>query len=162
MDRKAVVSVLQSRTFWIFVALVAAGWLAIKLVGNPLGESRTLGRIMVDTPEIYTRERLVNDRFLQEAWLSRQLEPAGGVQSAEKIVGNAGHVGMSVGTSGEKKPAPEAGKGGGDVAQTPSSGTRARLLEEIDYRELVRSLTIENQLDDRHDLNGNALYKLKF
>jgi len=30
------------------------------------------------------------------------------------------------------------------------------------YREQIRSLMIENQLDDRHDLRGNSLYRLRF
>src|SRR5262245_16932747 len=50
--------------------VVAAAWWLLE----PFGEKTTLGRILVDTPEIYTRERLVNDRFLQDAWLSRELE----------------------------------------------------------------------------------------
>jgi hypothetical protein len=34
----------------------------------------TKGVIVVDSPEVFTRERIVNDRRLQEAWLKKQLE----------------------------------------------------------------------------------------
>jgi len=33
----------------------------------------TEGEIIVDEPKVYTRERLVNDRFREEAWLNEQL-----------------------------------------------------------------------------------------
>jgi hypothetical protein len=32
----------------------------------------------------------------------------------------------------------------------------------LTYREQIRTLMIENQLDDRHDLRGNSLYRLRF
>ena len=31
------------------------------------------GLIYVESPEVYTRQRLVNDRYLQDAWLRNQL-----------------------------------------------------------------------------------------
>ena len=34
-----------------------------------LDAGTSYGKIFVDSPEIYTRERLVNDRFRQDAWL---------------------------------------------------------------------------------------------
>ena len=134
---------------------------AVMLVGA-FGERATLGRILVDTPEVYTRERLVNDRFLQDAWLSRELEresivPSQQVyeerRSAAARVG-AGKDGARSG-EGEQAPKPVA-------APEPRLSSRALLLEKVDYRDVVRNLAIENQLDDRHDLNGNSLYKLKF
>ena len=33
----------------------------------------TKGDIIVDEPKVYSRERLVNDRFREEAWLNEQL-----------------------------------------------------------------------------------------
>src|SRR5688572_26256318 len=60
---------LDARILIVLLILVAAMWLL-----EPFGQRTSLGRIFVDTPEVYTRERLVNDRFLQDAWLSRELE----------------------------------------------------------------------------------------
>ena len=37
---------------------------------------KTEGEIIVDEPKVYTRERLVNDRFAEEAWLKQQLKVA--------------------------------------------------------------------------------------
>jgi hypothetical protein len=72
-------------------------------------------------------------------------------------------LGARIGGNPEK-PAPPGAPKPENVAQAsePKLSSRSRLMEALDYRDLVRNLTIENQLDDRHDLNGNSLYKLKF
>jgi hypothetical protein len=143
------------------LVIVGALWL-----GDLLGERTTLGTIVVGSPAIYTRERLVNDRFLQDAWLSAQLEPPSGIQDslALRSERRAGTL-----RAGEPKESGGAGERPGEDPRSlgqsgplPRLSSRARLLEEVDYREIVRSLTIENQLDDRHDLNGNSLYRFKF
>jgi hypothetical protein len=36
--------------------------------------SSTNGQIVVNSPSVYTRQRLVNDRFAQSAWLKEQLK----------------------------------------------------------------------------------------
>src|SRR5687767_1903827 len=62
----------KSPVLWIIAAFIAAAlWL-----NRPFGTEPTLGTISIDSPEIYTRERLVNDRFLEDAWLSAQLNAA--------------------------------------------------------------------------------------
>ncbi len=40
------------------------------------GPGTTRGQIFVDTPEVFTRERIVNDRFEQVSWLEKQLRRA--------------------------------------------------------------------------------------
>src|SRR5262245_53966849 len=50
------------------IAVLAALWFT-----GQLPRPKTHGHIWVESPEVYTRERLVNDRFRQEAWLSAQL-----------------------------------------------------------------------------------------
>jgi hypothetical protein len=134
--------------------------------GDLLGEKTTLGTIVVSSPAIYTRERLVNDRFLQDSWLSAQLQPAFGIQDSRQIRGEHRGAILRAGDVKEPASAPQAsGQDGGSpdaAGLQPRLSSRARLLEEVDYREVVRSLTIENQLDDRHDLKGNSLYKFKF
>ena len=67
---------------WPAAITLGVVWLAFMVVGNPLGKPATLGRIIVDTPEIYTRERLVNDRLIHEAWLLEQLKKTSEVQGS--------------------------------------------------------------------------------
>ncbi len=65
----------------VAIALVAfvGGRNSRSNVGKP---GTTFGQIYVDTPEVYSRERLVNDRFQQDGWLRKKLaeEPESGVQ----------------------------------------------------------------------------------
>ncbi len=51
--------------------LLVFGWTGLPYLSSFKGS--TYGLIYIDTPEVYTRERLVNDRFQQDAWLRRQL-----------------------------------------------------------------------------------------
>ena len=142
----------------------------------------TYGSIWVDSPEIYTRERLVNDRFLQDAWLTRQLDwiernEASGIMSTSdvqrslKIQANtaAPRQQAAAKEGGAKEPPTKNGaaKDGAEAPESKSSfqpwqSPRDRLVDLVDSRDQIRNLLIENQLDDRHDLSGNALYRLKF
>lgn len=122
------------------------------------GDGETHGTIVVGSPAIYTRERLVNDRFLQDSWLSARLDPSTEIQDSrlyrsERRGGSVRVGDAKDGGSAEAASGPE---------QQPRLSSRARLSEDVDYREQVRNLTIENQLDDRHDLNGNSLYRFRF
>jgi hypothetical protein len=144
----------------VTVLVVAAAWL---LDLKPFGEKTTLGRIFVDTPEIYTRERLVNDRFLQDAWLSRELERD--AVPGHQTFSDRRSAFFRAGGAGEGAAAAAADSAkttGEDKEGELRLSSRAQLLEAVDYRDVVRNLAIENQLDDRHDLNGNSLYKFKF
>jgi hypothetical protein len=61
---------------WQAVAAVALAVLAahfLDLIHLPLPFLETTGRIYVDSPEVYTRERLVNDRYDQDYWLRQRL-----------------------------------------------------------------------------------------
>jgi len=61
----------------ILVALALAVTIYLDLSSNPArnkGPGKSFGTILVDSPEIYTRERLVNDRFREDAWLKSTLE----------------------------------------------------------------------------------------
>src|SRR5205807_4069443 len=54
------------------LALVGVGWrFAGVSRSSPFGT--TTGEIIVGSPEVYSRERLVNDRFQQTTWLEQQL-----------------------------------------------------------------------------------------
>ena len=156
----------QSRLWRLLLApalLVGAFVAAAAWFLDPFEEKTTLGRIFVDTPEIYTRERLVNDRFLQDAWLSQELErdAISGHQTfsdRRSAVFRAGGAGQGTAAAA----ADSARTTGEDKEGELRLSSRVQLLEKVDYRDVVRSLTIENQLDDRHDLNSNSLYKFKF
>ena len=146
-------------------ALFAAFVLGAIWLVDPFGESTTLGQISVDTPEIYTRERLVNDRFLQDAWLTRELDRES-INPGQQTFAERRNTSLRFGESGDTSTAKTVGdssKSSGEKAEGDARlSSRALLLEAVDYRDVVRNLAIENQLDDRHDLNGNSLYKLKF
>ena len=153
-------------------------------------ESPTFGTITVDLPEIYSRERLVNDRFRQEAWLLERLKQADRIE-----FGLQGSIGTQDVSSfegefrGEFSPSPginsESSSSSGDYRQTQRNhrtrqetqnekmsrpnnipSTTVTPIDEfrdyLAYIEEIRTEIIETQLDDRHDLDGNTLYLLKF
>jgi hypothetical protein len=132
--------------------------LGIRWLGDLVGERTTLGTIVVGSPAIYTRERLVNDRFLQDSWLALRLDPSTQIEDSRqyRIERRGGSVRV-----GDPKDGGSAEPSSGQEEQ-PRLSSRARLSEEVDYREQLRNLIIENQLDDRHDLNGNSLYRFRF
>ncbi len=194
---------------WLAVAaLVVAGafglvWLAGKglgLVEAPLdrvremaageagdGGPETLGGIYVESPEVYTRQRLVNDRFAQDAWLRGQLESldAESARFIDRVVTETFRTGVAASAQAEPTvPAQtgaatgaesaEANVGEGAVegadATPPAAGPPERLAEPFQVafelkaavRDKIRQLVLENSLDDRHDLSGNTVYGLKF
>jgi hypothetical protein len=134
----------------------------------------TFGKIYVDTPEVYSRERLVNDRFQQDAWLREKLreKPVHGVQGGtESTSRTSTEVSLAAGTEAPSAPQiPESTSGTppqeavkkpgkpGKVEDTPIEQFRDAMA----YREEVRNEILENQLDDRHDIAGSTLYRLKF
>ena len=59
------------KTHWspILLTVGVALFAIYLLVDKNIFVPRTEGMIFIETPQIYTRERLVNDRFVQESWL---------------------------------------------------------------------------------------------
>lgn len=152
------------KTHWtgILLTVGVAAFAVYLLVDRNTFASHTEGTIFIETPQIYTRERLVNDRFVQESWLREVLkvDPKFAPTSTVSIVDQRKRE-VTIG-SGEQK-------GSGDArAADPASGTAPALHPAVDflarnsYRELIRSHLIENQLDDRHDIRGTTIYMLKF
>jgi hypothetical protein len=152
---------------------------------DPVGS--TYGLIFVDTPEVYTRERLVNDRFEQDAWLRRQLAASENKKFGSQVLRMAssfaasqmvGAVDGNVGVAEQKDDATakESNKDGKDREASESepqehSGPEDASVDAspvdvfrdtLAFREEIRNEIIENQLDDRHDLFGNTLYRFKF
>lgn len=141
----------------------------------------TYGRILVDSPEVYTRERMVNDRFRQEAWLLEglsELEKPGVQGVLEGSFSRAREASLSFSANTpDSAPADEAepdtvdggaatglesGVSGVDESPPPALTAIEAFRVQQSFREEVRNAIIENQLDDRHDLAGNTLYRLKF
>lgn len=117
------------------------------------------GKIIVDSPEVYTRERLINDRLEEHLWLNAQLKQA---TVTSNIFDGYFSVARRFGvTNGAGEGAPEAAPAaGGDQHRTIAFDEEFRLRSAV--RDQIRQRILENQLDDRHDLFGNSLYILKF
>jgi len=136
-----------------------------------VSRQKTYGVVMLSSPEIFTRERLVNDRFREAGWLSDQLKnsdqidigPIGSISTATST-----NVSVSAGSSPSPSSPPakassppaagEKPQADSTLSNAPPVSPRDRLKDRVDYREQIRTLLIENQLDDRHDLNGMSLF----
>src|SRR5688500_3039609 len=77
-------------TLTVFLGLLATGgspqqlWdAAIQATAEMLPSKSLPGFLYVEAPQLYTRERLVNDRFRQANWLNAELEATTKPDSAE-------------------------------------------------------------------------------
>jgi len=146
----------------------------------------TYGRIYVESPEVYTRQRLVNDRLAQDAWLNRQLATIDAETTAFIETWSKQRLALGValttgpgrgGGSGAPPPAgsdpdPAGAAAGGEAtpvatpapwwSETPELPFQALFDLKASARDKIRQLILENALDDRHDLSGNTVYGLKF
>ncbi|MDK3073711.1 hypothetical protein QO034_11360 [Sedimentitalea sp. JM2-8] len=119
----------------------------------PLWPITTKGHIFVESPEIYTRERLVNDRYSQAFWLEQQLRKLDEATNFTAVNRDLA-LKLTVGTGGE--------------ANLPTLTQLSTPPFQHEYeirsalRARIRQALLENQLDDRHDLTGNSVYGLKF
>lgn len=162
------------------------GWSAVV---NEWGEAEPYGAIIVGEPTVYTRERLVNDRFEQEHWLRRrlertdELEHSGMFDSVQFITSSRdtasyrGSVTGNVGAATNRNP-PAAASGSGQNAAPPNTDQTLapppipqtklgvspldRFRDLVAYRDDVRKELMQTQLDDRHDIAGNTLIRLDF
>ena len=145
----------------------AALLLAALLVAGCEEERPRTPFIQVASPQVYTRERLINQRLEDEKWLRLQLtslDAAANLAAATISRRRDAVLRGAVAAPGEAAPgapapaarAEEAASGVGDLDFETTFLVRSALREVIQHR------ILENQLDDRHDLDGNALYILKF
>lgn len=140
------------------------------------------GEIIVSSPTVYTRQRLVNDRLKQIAWLEDQIRAADGVSAGpgnnpefrmiDQVAGTTSSLSVTAeitkpATAGEaKSPAetiPNPSKPSSireDIAVAPT--TAALFRAKNSFRDDVRAEMMETQLDDRHDILGNTIYRLSF
>lgn len=152
-----------------------------------LSSCRTFGSIIIGDPQVFTRERLVNDRLREEAWLTEKLDDTEKLEEEGRFSGfsaatnlfNKNTAGVMI-QAGAGAPSatpatspPDGGASGNDAAPPakavvePSApqvgitpGQEFRVMEA--YREEIRDRLMETQLDDRHDLKGNTLLRLSF
>ena len=155
----------------------------------PISERRQDGMILVDSPEVYSRERLLNDRLRQHRWLDQRLKDSDQIKFRSQATVERGVETKSGATAeltnkstaesvappkkGGKPIAKEAGTSvpsdtrvtnGANSANsdTPGGSPIDKFREHLAYREEIRAELLETQLDDRHDIKGNTLYRLKF
>ena len=157
---------------FVVAVLTAVFWTPITDALAP----KTTGDIFVSGPQIYTRERLVNDRYREDAWLLSELNKAPDQKfglTMSTSVTRSDSVAVTAAATTAKPPATptatEAPPAPADTAKPTLTPTvsidispQDRLNALRAYREQIRTLMIENQLDDRHDLRGNSLYRLSF
>ena len=145
-------------------------------VAAHLGLGRLEAVITVQLPAVHTRERLMNDRFEEVAWLNEQLSYTinHGPEDLERS-------GPQNNPERSDKPAPpavaaEQSKGSDAVPDKPaiietrsiSADVRAQpdrlnWFKGIDsYRDVLREERALAMLDDRHDMDSNELYFLSF
>lgn len=127
------------------------------------------GFLYIEAPQLYTRERLVNDRFRQANWLSKELERTteagdavrfGAPSKLESRNQSAGFL-IQMG-EGEILPKSEGQLVGSEKKPTPKLDQLKLLERRISYRAELRNELMDTQLDDGHDLDGNTLYRLNF
>ena len=130
------------------------------------------GWIFVDSPEVYTRERLLNERLDEDIWLAARLKEADSEEnltSLKRLIKRR----LSVGHSKDEPPNEQGGTTDPKPGTTEATGAES-VSEEAELtfdqkvkiksanRDFILKRIIENRLDDRHDLEGNSLYILKF
>lgn len=167
------------RPLSMVAVLIAAGGVAAWYLR---AAEETYGVISVDSPQVYTRERLVNDRFTEEAWLRQQLDwtqqllddkrfdaPEAKISSTFDAfvdllvsmkapgVGEDNTAASAVQWPAALQTLQELEKASGIEQDPTDTFKRAR-----NYRDAIRADLLQTQLDDRHDIGGNTLYRLTF
>ena len=158
----------------VLAVLAVGGVVVSRLVGPDMPwpfRDETTGFVFVESPEVYTRQRLVNDRYLQDAWLRSKLAEIDdpGTLFIDRRVAQEDRAGAGIrlgAAAGDAKPDAQPGAAAAPEpsarheADTVPFGTRFALQSAA--RDKIRQLVLENALDDRHDLSGNTVFGLKF
>lgn len=148
----------------VLALLLRPGLLLLGLLGhNLLGLFQAEARIYVEPPQVYTRERLVNDRFRETNWLENRLKNLGTVSddgpSSYSVVDDNRLVVAGDTTDGQRQ----------QGETQPPSPPPLLSIDKIDAfnldferRVAVRSEMLNTLLDDGHDLSGSTLYRMNF
>lgn len=149
------------------------------------------GFLYIEAPQVYTRERLVNDRFQQANWLNAELAQSAEIDDWKRFViptrseTSDRSTDMRVSATLQKW-ASEFFAGpaqSSDPESTSSDGSdegnlrSANIRPDSDqimpdpttlfkmrqnYRTILGNALMDAQLDDAHDQDGNTLYRLNF
>jgi hypothetical protein len=127
--------------------------------------------IMLETPQIFTRGRLVNDRATEQAWLEGRLritddllkdgrfatsQEIREVNRSLALIFNPGNVGTPPKPEGQDELKKRLGTL--ELKATPQEQWEDAAL----YRLAIRNTLMSTVLDDRHDIEGNTIYRLNF
>lgn len=145
---------------------------------------RGRGLILIADPVVYTRERLVNDRFQQQHWLQAMLEDTvrltatGAFDSVQARGSEMDRRGIAaralVGFGGAPAEAEKDKKKDGETEKpererpVAADGPRLEALpidrfrDQSAYRDAIRQELMQTELDDSHDIAGNTLVRLDF
>lgn len=141
----------------------------IRAVARPPG-----GLLFIEPPQVYTRERLVNDRFAQANWLDRELSSTESETAAQlaaaasRATRRASSTSLGMGGADTSTAVASPPKGGEPEAKAAASQASAQLDQaelfgrRLSYRSTLRSELMDTQLDDSHDLDGTTLYRFNF
>ena len=157
----------------------ACGYIAIHSKSGYFLTRATDGGIYVNSPTVYTRQRLVNDRLSQVRWLEEQLKVADGeapnFRSIDEVHDSNSSLSVKakLASSSSDQPyeTPISDKPAADTSDLATSPaepirvvptTTAFFRAKEAFREEVRGEMTEAQLDDRHDILGNTIYRLSF
>lgn len=139
------------------------------------------GLIVVDSPQVFTRERLVNQRLRDSAWIDRQLEAVdkklddGEFSKPDVLANQELTIGLLEKTLNSSA-SPQTGESeavNDDAVQTDDrklAGLKDLLQPDPIsvfrdaqfYREILTQSRYESILDDAHDIGSNTLQKLNF
>ena len=173
---KRIVSAVTPTRILLASLAIAAG--AIGVVIKTLANSSvTKGTIILGSPTIYTRQRLVNDRLEQTSWLRDQLsltqdDKAKDFLSIDAIVAQRATETASLRASNESQGTAKnaeknsTGPGAEATRRMPQYGIEQTTLDRFiamnNFRDQIRTQLMQTSLDDRHDIKGNTLYRLAF
>lgn len=130
------------------------------------------GILSLEPPQVYTRERLVNDRFRQANWLENQLDSTNDSDTIDDIgrvlstIRQQTGVDVTISTVAPTVQDTTAPSDGTNVTSVPTAAAMGsfgqRLVETDKLRSRLRTDLMDTLLDDGHDLEGNTLYRLNF
>jgi hypothetical protein len=140
------------------------------------------GEVYVSDPEVFTRERLVDERLRESQWILNQLSVSDTIQTtfqglsdqsklqalqnqlAVNLVGSPGlGAPTTAATQATALAAIPSGLPTGNPTTTAAQESPEDLFnDKLAYRDAVYSALHDTELDDTHDLRGRTLYNLKF
>lgn len=151
----------------VLTVLLYANWTALSNFINHAED----GKIIVNSPTVYTRQRLVNDRLDQARWLRSQLLSTENANDKEfksidtihqREVSTTAAVGAASPSGSAQQQPSDAAKAKPEDNFSVEATTAARFRAKNAYREEVRSEITQTELDDRHDIAGNTIFRLTF